>query len=248
MYHVLVYDKKQVEQFENLFYCKTNEKYDRLFLMYISARKKYYPLLSKNECFKRTVIRYNDNILSRRRLYNDIKHYELPLESYIDKNNETSIPSEALALYASINPRNSVQAVQDLSKDILEKAFSNDIHFFSTIDKTFKNNLHKHSIKMYIGIDLDTKDEKIYQCVIHDLLQFVNIYVVIETRGGYHIIIPKKELKLDCHGANAGKFIYTELKVNTMILIKFLMIYFHLFQEQYKEGLKLNLGKVNFLM
>lgn len=211
MSYALVHDRKEVEKFESLFYSKTNDGYERVFLMYISARNKYCPELSNNGCFKRTVIRYNDRLEDHRRLFNDIQHYEIPLHAYKDKNHRAVVPQEALALYASINPRNAVHAAQDLTKEILDMTFLYDKAYFSSIDQKFKNKLQKHSVNVYVGIDLDTKDEEVYQELIADITRFVNIYVVIETHGGYHIIIPKRELQRTFNGMSAGQYLYKAL-------------------------------------
>lgn len=211
MSYTLVHDRKEVEKFENLFYSQSTEDYERVFLMYISARKKYCPDLSNNGCFKRTVIRYNEQLGNQKRLFNDIQHYEIPIGAYKDKNYRTVVPQEALALYASVNPRNAVHASQDLTKDIMDRAFSQDNVFFSSLDQKYKNKLQKHVVKRYVGIDLDTKDEEVYQALIADITRFVNIYVVIETHGGYHIIIPKRELQRTTDGMSAGQYLYKVL-------------------------------------
>ena len=51
MSYALVHDRKEVEKFESLFYSKTNDPYERVFLMYISMNKVdggTAPILQKN--------------------------------------------------------------------------------------------------------------------------------------------------------------------------------------------------------
>lgn len=216
MSYSIIYDRKQVEEFETLFFStsptsptspKFHTKEEQIFLLFLSARKKYCPDIVNTGCFKRVIVKYKNNEKnSVRKLFNVLKQYEIPLNYYFDKNNN-SIPQESLVAYASLNPRNAIHATQELSKDILDKAFSHDTHFFSTIDQKFKNNLQKHPIKQFVGIDLDTKDETIYNQLVNDLLSIINIFSIIETKGGYHIIIDKNNI----NNIN-GQIIYKKLK------------------------------------
>lgn len=210
MSYVLIHDQKQVEIFERLFYSQCNGEYERVFLTYMATKKKYCDRLSNNGCFKRTVLRYEDEG-PQKKLVNAIRNYEIPLGTYKDQRTRNPIPQEALALYTSVNPRNAIHATQSLTSDILDKAFSDEKKYFSHVDQQFKNKLQKYAVKQYIGIDLDTKDEEIYKQIMTDITEYVNVYVVIETRGGYHIIIPKRELQRTTNGLSAGHFLYTRL-------------------------------------
>jgi hypothetical protein len=71
----------------------------------------------------------------------------------------------------------------------LNTVFSDEKKYFSHVDQQFKSKLHRYVVKQYIGIDLDTKDKETYIQIMTDITEYVNVYVVIETRGGYHIII-----------------------------------------------------------
>ena len=209
MSYILIHDVEQVKLFERLFY-SPDEENNRIFLTYIAVRKKYCSKLSNNGCFKRTVVHYSDDE-KQQKLVDVVRNYEIPLDTYKDQRSGIPVPQNAIALYTSINPRNAIHATQSLTNDILENAFANEHKFFSHIDQKFKNKLQKYPVKKYIGIDLDTKDEEIFQKVMKDICEYVNVYVVIETRGGYHIIIPKRELQRTTNGLSAGHFLYTRL-------------------------------------
>lgn len=209
MSYILIHDVEQVKLFERLFFSPDDEN-DRIFLTYITARKKYCNNLSNNGCFKRTVVRYRGDE-KQQKLVDVVRNYEIPLGTYKDQRLGIPVTQEAIALYTSINPRNAKRATQSLTNDILENVFANEHKFFSHIDEKFKGKLQKYAINKYIGIDLDTKDEEIFQKVMTDICEYVSVYVVIETRGGYHIIIPKIELQRITNGLSAGHFLYTRL-------------------------------------
>ena len=69
------------------------------------------------------------------------------------------------------------------------------------------NHLCKYGIRKFIGIDLDTKDRDTFSQVIADLKARVTIHAVIETHGGYHTILAKREL--DKASKADQRFIYT---------------------------------------
>lgn len=209
MSYILIHDVEQVKLFERLFY-SPGEKNNRIFLTYISDRKNYYNKLSYKCSLKRTVVRYNYDE-TQQKLIDVVRNYEIPLGTYRDQQSGINVPQEAIEVYTSINPRDPIQATQSLTNDILEKAFSNEKEFFSHIDQKFKNKLQKYATKKYIGIEIDTKDEAIFQKVMKDVCEHVNVYVVIEHRYGYHIIIPKRELQRTTNGLRTRHFLYTQL-------------------------------------
>jgi len=201
----LIHDTEQIKKFEEMFY--TVEK-PEIFLLYIATRKKYCNELSNNEngCFKKRIINYT-NIKCR--LVTDIQKYMVPHNSYMTKDYSRAYPSESLVIYGSLNARNAKKAAESLSKEIISKAFEQDEEYYNKIDCYFKSFLQKFSYRKYIGIDLDTKDCKIYNSLKCDISDIgIKIYAIIETHGGYHIIINIDQLKSNKEGA---KLLYTVL-------------------------------------
>lgn len=100
--------------------------------------------------------------------------------------------------YATINPRNTRQAA---IKTILEE----QRHLYSTTtednartyrpDRTFKNNLQNCPLdRRYFTIDVDVK-VRTTQVLEMVASEHIPIYCMIETRGGYHIIIETDQLR-----------------------------------------------------
>ena len=107
-----------------------------------------------------------------------------------------------MAVYASLNPRDTAKASAELFNTMstqltqltVQASGSGDMHTFARKAARHMNHLCKYGTRNFIGIDLDTKDQETYSQVIADLKARVTIHAVIETRGGYHIILAKSEL------------------------------------------------------
>lgn len=94
----IIHDQKEIEKFEK-FYSKSTENHERILFPQDTNTVQKYP----------TIIRY-DNSIDHQRLYKHIQHYEILLGAYKRQKNPIFIPKEELALYTSINPRNSIHA------------------------------------------------------------------------------------------------------------------------------------------
>jgi len=191
----IVYDEKQVELFQKKYYSS-----DNVYLMFISARKKYEGSLSgKTTCFKRTIVSGNSSLVRY------LKHYEVPIGTYHDFVNNVVIPQHAIVVYTSVNSRNVSSACKGLAKHVIDRSF--DGVKLKVKDAKIETFLHKCPNKDYVGIDLDTKDEKVTVPLFNELYEKIPEFDIIETRGGFHIIIHKKHLKTQ----DVGKFLYREI-------------------------------------
>lgn len=121
---------------------------------------------------------------TKERLYEKISQLECPIGSY--KQRDLIIPQEALAIYISINPR-----------DLWKATKSSLVHFATMVaNNSTLNNPHQEAMseiqkspgkKHYRIFDLDSKDpELLHKALLH---LSAGSYQIIETRGGYHILV-----------------------------------------------------------
>ena len=151
----------------------------------------YLSLLEKKYC--NTIIHSNDKTQLKRftskkeRLLSKIKQLECSVGSYTLKNN-VSAPQESLVLYISPNPRDMVRATYNVIKRSIDLLQTKSIGF----------NIHAEALsavqrsagtKYFCDFDVDNKDIDI--SLIKDILPD-DAYEILETRGGYHILIKTK--------------------------------------------------------
>lgn len=192
-HHKLVYDPSQVERFEKLFYNGTDNPETHLVCM--CARRKYFDSLRiRKPFFKKelffTKSRFEGSPQESRTLYARsllqlVRTHEVPTDCYVDDYNQ-QIPTSALVLYASLNPRHTRQAAKAVGEFILSEAFMGS-DFFNLVNKV-KSETQKTALeKRYITLDLDEKHllEKLRPEL--EERKFPKP-VIIETRGGYHLI------------------------------------------------------------
>jgi hypothetical protein len=219
----LIHDLDQIRKFERMFYAPST---DSTFVIYLAARKKYDPRMRKStgrSCFCRKKLHYV-NPYSPARLEYDVQSYMVPMGTYRislrgeGDEVEEEIRTESMAVYASLNPRDTAKAAAELFNTMstqltqltVQASGSGDMHTFARKAARHMNHLCKYGTRNFIGIDLDTKDQETVSQVIADLKARVTIHAVIETRGGYHIILAKSEL--DKASQVDKQFIYTVLK------------------------------------
>lgn len=125
---------------------------------------------------------------------------------------DIQLPGTCLALYGSINPCSGVQAVKHFMQKMLDASFSNDpevkntmAHAHSTLLSMFQTS---RSRKLWIDIDFDIpKEEFVVLKPFLGELRADIFRVVVETRGGYHVLIRCDEaLKGTNLGALASKY------------------------------------------
>lgn len=191
----LIYDEKQVNLFQKKYY-SPNEVY----LTFMSARKKYNKELPSNiGCFKRNVVSGKTDLVKA------LRHYELARGTYVDFEHDVVLPENSLVTYASINARDVQNACKELTKHVIDVNFSGNELCIK--DARIETYLQKNAKKEYIGIDLDTKEEKVVVPLFSELYDKIPKFDIIETRGGFHIIIHKKHIT-----AETGKFLYKDMK------------------------------------
>lgn len=181
---------------------------NQCYFLCLLARNKYTEVSIKTIQLAKKVI--TNKLL----LLDVIKRLEIPTGYYkqniIDK--ETEIPQEAMSVYIHITPRDLKEATKQTAKECINRVFDYTGKFrpdqiaLSSIQncRAPKSNLDRY----YVGFDIDTKDvdiSKIDQCLPKYTEYGSEVYRVLETRGGYHILVdPKaaKETMSSKHGSN----------------------------------------------
>jgi hypothetical protein len=119
-----------------------------------------------------------------------IKQLEVPFGAYITKDGEP-IPQEALALYITPNRRSQKKAMFKLMKRLIDIQESNGQGF--NINAEAISAVQKSKSKTdWIDFDIDSKDIDISS--IENVLP-LGTYKILETRGGYHIMIDRDKVK-----------------------------------------------------
>jgi hypothetical protein len=118
-----------------------------------------------------------------------IKQLEVPFGAYITKDGEP-IPQEALALYITPNRRSQKKAMFKLMKRLIDiqecngQGFNVNAEAISAVQKS-------KSKTDWIDFDIDSKDIDISS--IENVLP-LGTYKILETRGGYHIMIDRDKV------------------------------------------------------
>jgi hypothetical protein len=135
---------------------------------------------------------------------------ESPVGSYVvesaeeGKLGEIPVPVGSTAVYMSLNPKNmltgwnlTVGQVNDFYRSVVERNFGGTNLDVSKLESVFRSNVHKSTAeKIYVDLDVDTKEET-QLCQVKDILRPIvaAIDAIIETRGGYHVVLRKAGIK-----------------------------------------------------
>lgn len=188
---------------------------DEIYFISLSARNKYLSqedrekyALSRTEMFAREVVTTN----------NSWDYVFRKLDGLLKaKRTKTGFPfpTSALVTYVNINPSSAIKAVLQFKKELMEieenlfrKVLINnndvndfDYDFFKKAkSKLFNAYQRQTSRKCFVDIDVDIKNEKILKILLDSLTKYKSEYAVIETRGGYHIMVKSSTL--------SGNFLY----------------------------------------
>jgi hypothetical protein len=191
MNYQIITDENLLDEFISTFLkpCSPDETY----YCCLFARSKY----AKNEdgSNKFPHIKTDKNQLKRflatpNTLKLKIKQLEVPFGAYITKDGEP-IPQEALALYITPNRRSQKKAMFKLMKRLIDIQESNGQGF--NINAEAISAVQKSKSKTdWIDFDIDSKDIDISS--IENVLP-LGTYKILETRGGYHIMIDRDKVK-----------------------------------------------------
>lgn len=174
---------------------------DEVFYICLFARSKYLTEEQKGQMshIKSDKAQLKRVVANKKNLKTKLKQMQCPIGSYIQyKTNvpDNPVPQEALAVYMTINPRSLSLATRNSLKKFVEMVADNTTHSFnpnnfsmSEIQRSCAKN------KPYFILDIDNKDLDIKS--LKDNLSFylgTTPYKILETRGGYHILISLREI------------------------------------------------------
>lgn len=170
------------------------EEHEKYYLC-LFARKKYCATVGYIKSDKTQMKRF---LADKERMLEKIMQLECPVGSYRQKGNP--IPQEALALYITTNPRNlwkaNFDAIGDLGKVIQCEGKTSNPH------QEVMSSIHRsRGTKHFIDFDIDSKEDgvcaRINEIMDGELLN--HSYHILETRGGYHVLVRPERL------SNPGK-------------------------------------------
>ena len=138
---------------------------------------------------------------------------------FTDKNGNY-IPIESLALYISLNPRDVRRAAKNLSKELIDVSFDNDINRMRRLDQIVYQCYHKAPLKcgrcvIDIDINYDRGDREIIELNVTDAViryctaQFKSngLKMIVKTRGGIHVYIDLTKM-----GHNGNKYLFNQFR------------------------------------
>lgn len=177
--HRFIYDEEQIRKFVEIVGFT-----GVLHQMFVSARPKY----NKDVKFKCRHISPKSFFNSTAdRFIELIKKYEIPVGSYTD--HDQVLPNDCLVMYCTTNPRNGKRAAQNFIQECLNAAFTEDDYIFQHLYEKLNGAIMASKAKTTLTtIDIDSKEE--YK-EVHEFLTRENITprAVVETRGGYHVLL-----------------------------------------------------------
>lgn len=207
-FYNFIYCEKQLQKFVSQILFPLVE--DEVVLLSLAARKKYAPQLSiKKEFLQRTIVSKRDSFIRK------LKQFNCQYGGY-NKESDVDIPEEACVIYCTINPRSTIVAAKNLISTLAEHLFkltTDDEHRkkFQNLHQTTLSEIQKtRARKHYVDIDFDVVDKQAGRKYVTAFLQIIANakYHIIETRGGYHILIEKKTITSDI-----GRVMYKQLEV-----------------------------------
>lgn len=154
---------------------------DEQFYFALFARKKY----DSTGLLKSDKSQIARGTATKDRLFDKIKKLEVPFGSY--KFNGKDIPQESLALYILPNPRCMRKSSLKTAKMILDNIDKGKVQNPKAIAL---NAIQTSKSKTYfVDFDLDHKDEYLIREWVQDRTGHEHYHKIVETRGGYHILI-----------------------------------------------------------
>lgn len=162
---------------------------DEVLLLSLAVRGKYCPGVESSGAFLNSMVLRNNDI-------NDIM-LKIRRMSYVDKcyisyRTGNYINPECMVIYIDLQPRAVKSAMNLLFKEYMDVVSEENVNYellkkFTSWSKMRHVLAKNRSKKLLLDIDIDIKDEDL----LNNILDIVddNVECVIESRGGYHVII-----------------------------------------------------------
>jgi hypothetical protein len=173
-----IYDESQVERFAKLI-----DTENTLQQVYLQARRKYNKELKK-DCFITTNTFFK---ASPSYFLNRIKRYEVEVGSYKDHDKE--IPEDCFAIYSSTNPCSGKKSVGKFVEECVQSFIQDKKRIFEHPHRELDSFIMSTNERVNIlTMDIDCKED--YKEVKEFLItENIPTLAVIETRGGYHVLV-----------------------------------------------------------
>lgn len=181
-----------------------NEK----FYCCLFARKKYAPVLKDAGGDKAQLKRFT---ATKENLLYKIRQLEIPLGRYKIKNIE--VPDNSLVLYLNPNPRSMIKANEKMGPHCWSLTKSNG---FDLAQEAMSMIQQSCSRRVFKDLDIDTKDIDLHKLkLVFPTPEFkgVSVYSIVETNGGYHILVNTKaaDASIKHYNALSGTSPYTTM-------------------------------------
>lgn len=203
----LVYNTDEMEKFYQILPPISE---DLVYFVSLSARNKYLTKeerekygLKKTEMFCRTIIRHPN--------FENFYQKILELENHLrvmKTNSGLYFPKHALICYINLYTSSTIRATREYIKKISDKVFNEigcdypDLKQFKYCDKLWLSEVQKAKYHSpLLDIDFDVSD---YSVVKEFITKFNeksknNVKYLIETKGGWHIILRKQDIGFNFH-------------------------------------------------
>ena len=173
------------------------EYFIKNFLPDLKPHEKFYVALFARKKYDSTGVLKADKsqlkrfVSSKERLFDKIRQLEVEVGCY--KIDGKPIPQESLALYINPNPRDMKKANFQMIKKSLE-LIENDNPGFN-IHAEALSCIQRSKSKSYF-LDFDIDDKNIDLDLLKEKID-PKYYDILETRGGYHILVKVREILKD---------------------------------------------------
>jgi len=205
----LIYDANHLKEFINILPDLGDLD---VYFVSLSCRNKYLTEeeraiyeLGRTEMFGQQIARSKD------KLYRNIRRYESHPEAYTTKNGSV-IPNKAMVCYLNIDTSSSLKAYKEFSgkinenmielahKAMLGQSIKETAKYLNKLDKTLMDCYQRAAeTKKFIDIDFDIPKDKfgIVQGFLNEMKSHGVTCYVIDTHGGWHVLIDREFLKFN---------------------------------------------------
>lgn len=194
MNYKIINDEQAVKDFINLL-PELGSK-DLVYYVCLFARSKYLTEEQKGEIahIKSDKAQLKRFTATKETLLTKLKQLECPLGSYVQYKQDVPdnpVPQESLVVYMSANPRSLSKASVNSLKKFVEMVTDNRGHFFHPSNFAMSEIQKSKGRTDFVIFDVDTKDVTVGELeeIIKECCGTYGAGDIIETRGGFHILI-----------------------------------------------------------
>jgi len=189
-YKIITDEQKLIEFIDYLPDLNRHETY----YLCLFARNKYCKHVKHISSDKAQLKRF---VTNKERMFNKIKQLEIEIDNYYQFRNgdKVIIPQEALALYININPRSQRKAIVPTIEKYL-KLYDTGDSGYNIVQEAISCIQKSKSRNCFFNVDFDVEKECIDK-IKQELALILNVeaYDIVETRGGFHVLVKIAEIK-----------------------------------------------------